>query len=231
MRLATLNVLVKLTDALALIAVETVLEWQPHIVGLQEVGRSRRSALKRLGPVITFPNLRRVLRRRPPMKGWVTVYPLGGQPIVYDAARLSLVSVRRIVLALGRNGVRATYATECVFRDRVTGATVPVLNTHLVAHLHRDRNADANTAALITINEWCKAWDGYPAYVLGDFNKRQVSIRGMVESRRGRRTDLPTFKGRPIDKIFGRRRFVDARVVDTPSDHSALIADDQDVIL
>ena len=63
---ATANVLDALGRADARAAVETVLREEPHLVGLQEWGWSRRSLLPRTDYDMVHPGLRGQRRRRPP---------------------------------------------------------------------------------------------------------------------------------------------------------------------
>lgn len=228
MRLITHNILVSLNDTDAASCVQTCLDYDPDIIGLVEVGRGRRNVLAKFGTVIAAPKLRRLFRKAP-TDGIVWVYPLGGQPIGVRADKFEVLTVRRLVIAPAAEGVRQTDATEVTLRPRAGGRTIAILNTHPVAHHSRRRNLIAWRRAMVSIDNWADAWSGFPRYVMGDLNKEHVTIDGLVSCRKGN-GDLPTFRGRPIDHIFGPRPFADAVTVATKSDHRALVADEREQI-
>lgn len=222
-RLASHNVKVDLPDPDAARAVRLVLQRSPDILGLQEWGRDRRSVLRKFGTVVMFPRLRRLFANYPDA-GYVFVYPLGGQPVGFDASRFEVLHVRRVKLSAKRPGVRPTYGTRVKFRKR-GGKTQAVLNVHPVAHHDRPQNALAHLEAVESIREWVESWHGFDRYVMGDMNSRHVALPPLVSCWDGRR-DLPTGPhGGAIDHIYGPRGFESVEVIDTPSDHHAVVAD------
>ena len=225
MRLASHNVWVNLDDTHAEHAVSKVLRYRPDIIGLQEWGRSRRTILRDLGRVTAFPRIR--YHVGPPHKqaGYVFAYPIGGQPVGVNAAVLEIVAVRRRKLSAKRPGVRATYGTELIAQLRDTGETVAVLNVHPVAHHDRPQNKAAHTEAVESIREWAEEWAGFRRYVMGDMNARNVRIPGLRSCWDGRPAE-GTFRGRAIDHIYGIHPFHTVRVVNTTSDHHAVVVDD-----
>lgn len=225
MRVGTQNVWVNLPDEKAAESVAAVLERRPHIVGLQEWGRSRRTLLKAFGKVVLFPSIR--YRVGPPHKaaGYVFAYPLGGQPVGVDAAWGEVISVRRHRLSKKRPGVRATYGTELIVRTRDTRhpETVVVLNVHPVAHHDRPANKAAWREAVGSIEDWADSWHGFRRFVVGDVNKQGLKLHGLKSCWEGRKR-RPTFRHRTIDEVYATERAIDVEVIDTPSDHHALIA-------
>lgn len=223
-RLASHNILVSLPDPRAAAAVRRVLQTGPDIIGLQEWGRSRRSVLKRFGTVVMFPRLRRLWFDYPDA-GYVFCYPLGGQPVGVNASEYEVLVVRRKRLSGRRPGVRPTFGTEVQFRKRGGGPTQAVLNVHPVAHHDRPQNAAAHLEAVESIRAWVEDWHGFDKYVMGDMNSRHVALPPLVSCWDGRKA-LPTGPhGGAIDHIYGPRGFSAVEVVDTPSDHHAVIAD------
>ena len=225
MRIATHNVWVNLDDTHAEHAVAKVLRYEPDIIGLQEWGRSRRSILRDLGRVTVFPKIR--YHVGPPHKqvGYVFAYPLGGQPVGVNAAKVEIVAVRRRKLSEKRPGVRPTHGTELIAQLRETNETVAVLNVHPVAHHDRPENKAAHTEAVESIREWAEEWRQFRCYVVGDMNARNVKIPGLRSCWEGRPAE-GTFRGRPIDHIYGPHPFGTVRTVNTTSDHHAVVADD-----
>lgn len=224
MRLASHNIKVDLPDHSAAAAVRLVLQRNPDVIGLQEWGRSRRSVLAKFGTVVIFPRLRRLWSRYPDA-GYVFCYPLGGQPIGVDASRWEVLTVRRILLSAKRPGVRAAYGTELTARPRDGGKTIPVLNLHLLAHLDREQNHDAWLDGIAAVRQWVDSWTGFDRYVMGDFNHAAVPLDGLRSCCSDK--PVPTFKGRPIDHIYGPRGLT-AETVHTSSDHNALVVDEQE---
>lgn len=224
MRLATHNVKVDLPDPRAAAAVRVVLQRNPDVLGLVEWGRSRRSVLAKFGTVVVFPRLR-TLWLAYPDAGYVFCYPIGGQPVGVDASRQEVLAVKRRRLSGKRPGVRPTFGTELHFRSRSDGKMRAVLNVHPVAHHDRPANAEAHAEAVKSIREWVEEWHGYDRYVLGDMNARAVDLPPLKSCWDGRR-DQPTGPhGGAIDHIYGPDGFASVEVIDTPSDHHAVIAD------
>lgn len=228
MRLITHNILVSLNPADTATCVQTCLDYDPDVIGLVEVGRGKRDVLAKFGTVIAAPRLRALFRKHP-TDGIVWVYPLGGQPVGVRADKYEVLTVRRLVISPAADGVRQTDATEVVLRDRRTGKRKAILNTHPVAHHNRRANLRSWRRSMQSIDDWADSWTGYDRYVMGDLNKEAVRIEWLVSCRVGN-GDLPTFRGRGIDHIFGPRKFADAITVKTESDHRALVADERDQI-
>lgn len=224
MRLATHNVKVTLDDADAAACLDAVLAYEPDVIGLVEWGRNRRHILARTGMVVAAPRFGRLFRKHP-TTGLLWLYPEGGQPVGIRADKAEALTVRRLIIAEAADGVRQTDATEVVVRDRKTGKRKAILNTHPVAHHDRRANRRSWGQAMDSIDDWSESWAGYDRYVLGDLNKARVAIDGLTSCRVGN-GELATFNGRPIDHIFGRRKFADAITVKTKSDHRALVADE-----
>lgn len=225
MRIGTLNVKVDLDDGKALASLDDMLYAEPDILGLQEWPRDRSTILRQRGTVIMFPRLRRLFRRQP-TSGYVFVYPIGGQPVGYDAEKFQLVAVRSHRLARRRFNVRATRGTEVILMRRA-GGTVAVLNTHLVAHHDRPLNAEAWEEGRKAVFRWSLKWIGYRRFVMGDMNKNLTRLGGspgLVSCWAGHAAE-PTFRDRVIDHIYGNRLSKAAYVVPTPSDHHGVIAD------
>lgn len=220
---ATHNVKVDLDDTRAGNSVAAVLRYQPDIIGLQEWGRSRRSILRNLGRVVTFPRIR--YHVGPPHKqtGYVFAYPLGGQPVGVRADVIEVVSVRRIKLSAKRPGVRPTFGTELVCQIRETNETVAVLNVHPVAHHDRPENKAAWVEAVESIEDWSDGWAGFRRFVVGDMNKQGHRVDGLVSCWSGRESE-GTFRTRTIDEVYATRRADSVHVIHTPSDHDAVIA-------
>lgn len=219
--------MVDLTDEAAGRTIAEVIARRPAIAGFQETGRSRREVLGRFGQVVVFPRLAQVWRK-PPTVGNIFVYPLGGQPVMVDAAKLVLVSVRQVQLSQRRPGVRPTYGTELVATRRRDGETVAVLNVHPVAHLERPENKAAHVEAIDNVVDWADDWDRYRRYVLGDFNQQHVEIPDLVSCWDGRRDQATGPGGGTPDHIFGPNGFEDVEVINTDSDHHAVVADEKE---
>lgn len=222
-RIASHNVYEGLSDSDAGRSVRAVLQKHPDIIGLQEWGRDRRSVLKKFGTVVTFPRLRHLWSRYPDA-GYVFVYPLGGQPVGVDAAVFEVVIVRRVLLSSRRKGVRAAYGTEVVLRPRAGGRPVAVLNLHLLAHHDIPANHAAWLEGVKSVAEWVESCAGHDCYVMGDFNHEAVKLDGLRSCCDVK--PVATFRGRAIDHIYGRRPLSLVAVINTPSDHDALVVEE-----
>lgn len=223
-RLGTHNVLVSLSDDDASSCVETMLKRRPFILGLQEVGRSRRKVLERHARRVRFLVGRRRRARAHPREGYVYAYPpRGGQPLVVDAARGQLVKVRRVKLSRRRRGVRATYGTAGWIRRR-GGRMVRVLNVHPVAHRDRPANAAAAAESKRRIEAWVASCEG-DVYVMGDMNEKLMRLAGMPSCWVGDEDPPGTGPGgHTIDHVYGADEAEWAEVVHTKSDHNGVIA-------
>lgn len=230
LRVATSNVWVKLNPKQASSVVDEVLAAKPQIVGLQEWSRGRRKILRKNGPAMVFPGAQKVLRRwhlaeKYPTAGVVFGYPpIGGQPIGVDSEYGEIIAVRQIELAKRRKKVRATKGTEALIRVKATGALVPVLNLHLLAHhndpAHKAGWEEGRRAAI----DWAESWAGYDCIVMGDTNKDLMDLDGLISCWDGH-PQPGTFKGRSIDNIYGRLKAADAFTIRTRSDHDTAVAD------
>lgn len=226
MRVATANVLKTLDPDEAGASLDAVLARRPQIVGLQEWQRDRRDVLARRGALYRLPRLRKRLGRKPATSGYVFGYPLGGAPPVgVDAAWGELLAVRSITLSRARKGVRASKACEAIIRVHETGAIVPVLDLHLLAHHDRPAYLAAWREGRAAAIEWAESWAGFERWVLGDTNKHLMDLPPLVSCWKGNDVEPTGPGGGTIDQIYGVRRASKVRRIKTLSDHYSLVAD------
>lgn len=226
MDVATANVLCTLAPERAREALRTVLAEEPDLVGLQEWTVRRR----------------RLLRATP---GYVWASPLlGGCPVGARTDRFDLLECRSVRLAgigLADRGARsvpllpARFATVAVLFDRRTRSAVSLVCFHLVPGAQRlgayrsdrPRLADrhrAETAALSCVVQEQLAL-GRTVYAVGDSNFDGFRLPGVTSSWLGREEGPGTLgSDRKIDDVFGPGTADSVTLLQTPSDHQAVLA-------
>lgn len=223
-KILTLNVLKTLTPLQARHALTKALAQRPHLGGLQECdSRQRDQLLAEAGTLVRAPRLRRLLRRRPPFRGYVLGRPLRGGPVVLaDADVFRLERLRSVVLT--RTGSRPTRATAAQLRERVTGTVHHVLVVHLLAHHDDPAQLDGWREGVAAARAWAESQHGVTCWVLGDTNKNLLRLPPLVSCWTLCRP-LPTGPhGGTIDSVYGTRPALDVAAVEVGSDHRAVVA-------
>lgn len=220
------NIRVTLPRKTAELALDKVLtETHPHIVGVQEWGKSRDPAMKRLAYKHKM--------------NWARVP--GAGPIMWDERlRLVFIEPRRLARAgfLGRLIGRRSHLPDNIAAMAVlefNGREACVLNVHLTAEVqdrygnyHRDlarrprvrrHKREVRSIANIARRQRKKGRD---VYVVGDFNFDGLVIPGLTSCWRGR--DGGTLGNRAVDQIHTTSPAAQVRTISTPSDHDAVIA-------
>ncbi len=222
---ATANVQDTLGRADARAALETVLREDPHLVGLQEWGWSRRALL----PGTDY--------------AWFTpVY--GGNAVGARRDRYALLRARVHALAgTGRSdrGVRPLpvlaprVATVAVLHDQVLDRTVSIIDYHLVPgvqasgsyradrpllaarHAREVRRLKALVGAQLAV--------GHVTFAVGDSNFHGLRLPGLTSAWEGRPEGPGTLgSSRRIDDVFGPGPAADVTLLGTASDHKAVLA-------
>jgi hypothetical protein len=250
---ATANVLCTLDTDDARTALRAVLECTPDLVCLQEWSPARRRLLRETGTVtgVLLPGRRLAPRRLPPLPGttgllWV-VPLLGGCPVGVRADRFSLVEARsRLLAGPGRSDRRARplpvapprFATVVVLRERRRDGTdapdVCVISYHLTPGVQargsyrddrphlvaRHRRESARLARLVAEQQSL----GRVVHAAGDSNFDGFRVDGLTSAWDGRPPGPGTLgPRRRIDDVHGPGRPHDVRLVETPSDHRAVV--------
>ena len=222
---ATANVLDALGRADARAAVETVLREEPHLVGLQEWGWSRRALLPRTD------------------YDWFTpVY--GGNAVGARRDRYELLSARVHTLAgIGRSdrGARPLpvlaprVATVAMLRDQLLDRTVSIIDYHLVPGVQaRDGyRADRPLLAARHAREvrrlrglvGAQLAAGHVTFAVGDSNFHGLRLPGLSSAWEGRPEGPGTLgSSRRIDDVFGPGPAAAVTLLATASDHMAVLA-------
>ena len=222
---ATANILCALRPAAAGEALRVVLDSGPDLVCLQEWSWRRRRLLRGTG------------------YHWVAPL-LGGCPVGARAGRYDLVeSSTRLLAGPGRSdrGARplpvapARLATVAVVRDRDTGDLVSVVSFHLTPGVQRrgvyradrphlvgrHRRETATLERLVAEQQRL----GRTVHAGGDSNLHGFRLAGLTSA-----WDGDAGKGlggslgrRRIDDVHGPGPALDVRLLDTPSDHRAVV--------
>ena len=222
---ATANILCSLPPALARDALHVVLSAEPDLVGLQEWGPRRRRLLAETS-------------------GYLWAAPLvGGCPVGVRADRYDLLACRARVLAgpgLCDLGVRrvpllpARVATLAVLHDRETGRTVSLLSFHLTPGVQRRGGYRADrprlaarhrreVAALRRLVDEQLAL-GHVVHAVGDSNFDGLSLPPLTSAWLGREDGPGTLgSARKIDDVHGPGAATSVVLLETPSDHKAVL--------
>lgn len=243
---ASANILYKLPPSEARTALTQVLAHEPDLVGLQEWYVSRLRLLRRLGDVRLVPSLGTGFLRRPhdPAYHWVSAVA-GGNVVGARADRFDPVSARvAFVSGFGRSdrpdralGIEPPrVVTIGVFRDRQVDRTVAMMSYHLTPgvevgaayhperpRLQRRHRSDVQRLERLVAEH---QRDGHVVYAVGDSNFDSLRLAGLTSAWEGRE-DHPGTIGRAtrkLDDVHGPGRATDLTLVETPSDHRAVVA-------
>lgn len=224
---ATANVNQHLDRNRAGVAIDAVLDLEPDLVGLQEWYPTRRSVLRDRGD-----------------RGYRWWSPLvGGCAVGVRTTRFELLTHRqRLLSPPGRadRGDRAfgleppRLATVAVLRDREVDQTVSVVVFHLVSGVQsHDRYRDDRPTLVARHQRESAALRGtvahqidrgHAVYALGDSNLHGFALPGLVSAWQGREHEPGTLgPRRHVDDVFALCPARSVRLVETPSDHRAVV--------
>ena len=222
---ATANVLDALGRADARAAVATVLREEPHLVGLQEWGWSRRALLPRTDYEWFNP-----------------VY--GGNAVGARRDRYDHLGARIHILAgIGRSdrGARPLpvlaprVATVVRLRDRLHDRTVSVVNYHLVPGVQARGSYRSDRPLLVARHARevrrlrglvrAQLAAGHVTFAVGDSNFQGLRLPGLTSAWEGRPEGPGTLgSSRRIDDVFGPGPAAAVTLFATASDHKAVLA-------
>lgn len=243
---ATANVLFTLAPHDARTTLSQVLALEPDLVGLQEWYPSRLGLLRETGRVAMAPGIGVELgsRRRTGGVDYLWNLPLlGGCAVGARAARFEVLACRtRSLTGLGR-GDRADrflglepprLATVAVYRDRLVGGTVALVDYHLVSgvqaggryrvdrpglvarHRQEVRRLEAVVRGLLAA--------GHIVHAVGDSNFDGLRIAGLTSAWDGREDEPGTLGPvRHVDDVHGPGPAEQVTALTTPSDHHAVV--------
>lgn len=245
----TANILDTLDFRQARTALQQVLDEEPDLVGLQEWYPTRLGVLRETGTIKTVPDLKLGLplslpRRRPPKMRWVASL-LCGNVVGARADRYHLVESRHVLLSGFARSDRPdrTLSTEPlrlvtigVYADKRIDRTIALMCYHLTPGVERggayieDRpllkarhlQEIARLEALIA--EYQRA--GHLVYAVGDSNFDRLRLAGLTSSWEGREDGPATLgsRKRKVDDVQGPGPATDVSLLETPSDHRAVVA-------
>lgn len=224
---ATANVNQHLDRRQAAQALDAVLGHDPDLVGLQEWYPNRRGALRAHGAAYTW---------RSPL--------LGGCVVGARTDRYALLSARQRLLSppgradrgerpLGAEPPRL--ATVAVLRDHDVDRTVALVCYHLVSGVQsRDRYREDRPLLVARHRRESAALRrlvteligrGHEVVAVGDSNLHGFELPGLVSAWHGREGDPGTLgPRRHVDDVFATRRARAVTLVETASDHRAVVA-------
>jgi len=236
---ATANVLRSLSREEARSSLRAVLDREPDIVGLQEWGIARWRAVRDSGRLRTVPGRRRAASSRPDYVWCVPVY--GGCAVGVRAERFRVVDTRlRVLNPPGRadNPGRplglepARVATVVRLDDRATGRRLGMVCFHLVPGVQRKglyrpdrpllvaRHRREVRALQDVVDDQRERSD--EVHALGDSNFDGLELRGLTSAWEGRPRP-GTLTHRTIDDVFGPGAALEVELVETHSDHRAVL--------
>ena len=241
---ATANILYSLGSQDARTALSDVLSLRPDLVGLQEWYPSRVGLLRDTGSVGLVPGLGlRLGRRFGGSREYVWNLPLlGGCVIGARADRFELHSSHAVPLSAPGRADRddrflglepPRIATVGVYRDQHVGATVALVDYHLVSGVQargryrsdrprlveRHRREVRRLARLVT--HLLAA--GHVVHAVGDSNYDGLRLPGLTSAWEGRESAPGTLGPvRHVDDVHGPGRAEVVTLLTTPSDHRAV---------
>jgi hypothetical protein len=246
MLVATANVEHHLPQARAHEAVRLVLDHRPDLIGLQEWHLPRVPSLRRFGSLVVPPLGRLRLPGDDPTYAW-TGLPVGGCAVGVRTDRFEQQEAHAVLLSppgfadkpdrpLGLEPPR--YAAVAVLRDRRTGRTVTMISYHLVPGVQSLGVYRADRPRLVARHRREQArlqrlLDGHRArgrdvYAVGDANFDGFTLDGLTSCWDGHPEGGGTLGRRRIDDVFGPGPASDVRLLTTPSDHRAVLAERPD---
>lgn len=248
-RVVSANLLYTMGRADARRGLGQVIDERPDLACLQEWYVSRVDLLRETGTVRTVPGVPvRLPRRRPATYHWISSVACGNV-VGARADRFDLLDARAVLLSgIGRSdrpdrafGTEPPrLATVGVFADRQVDRTVALISYHLCPGVERDgtyieerpllrarhRQEVGRLEMLVAEHQHA----GHVVYAAGDSNFHLQHFAGLVSAWDGRE-DAPGTIGsrtRKLDDVQGPVAASSVRLLDTPSDHRAVIADYHD---
>jgi len=240
------NLLYTLPAPDARIALDLVLAPEPDLVGLQEWYLPRLPLLRRTGDVRLEPSfgLIRIPAPRTPLYHWVETIA-DGNVVGARADRFDLIEGRSVLLTgIGRSDRPDRFldtepprlAALGIFRDRVIDRTVALISYHLVPGVEaRGQYRDDRPLIVARHRQEVRRIEGLVAelgraghtvYAVGDANFHLQQFAGLTSSWDGREDDPGTWgRGvRKLDDVHGPGPAAEVRLIETPSDHRAVLA-------
>jgi hypothetical protein len=240
---ATANILRTLPAAAASHALRVVLDSEPDLVGLQEWGLTRRGLLRSTGAVQVVPGLPGGRSGSASLREGYTWYvaAVGGCVVGVRADRYEVLGCRPVLLGrpgrsdsphrrFGVEPPRVALVVTC--RDRLLDEVVHLVDHHLApgaqrsgrydeqrpltARHHRRQVADLARAVTPLLARG-------PTYVVGDSNFHGLDLPGMVSAWQGREGP-GTLGRRRVDDVHAPRPPREVRLLETGSDHRAVVA-------
>lgn len=241
---ASANILYKLGAHDAVRALEQVLAAEPDLVGLQEWYISRLPLLRRTGDVRTVPSIAGLTVPGPTRYHWVSSVACGNV-VGARADRFDLVRADDVLLSgIGRSDRPDRFlgtepprlVTIGLYADRLVDRTVAIMSYHLCPGVEEDGRYIADRPLLIArhrqeiarlerlIAEYQR--EGHVVYAVGDSNFDSQRLAGLTSSWVGRE-DAPGTIGsrtRKLDDVHGPGPASAVTLLNTPSDHRAVVA-------
>ncbi len=242
----TANLLYTLPFPAAREALGLVLADQPDLVGLQEWYLPRLPLLRRTGDVRLEPSfgLLRVPAPRSPQYHWVETIA-DGNVVGARADRFDLIEGRSVVLTgIGRSDRPDRFlhtepprlAALGIFRDRLLDRTVALISYHLAPGVEARGRYREDRPRLVARHRQevrrieCLIADlgraGHTVYAVGDSNFHLQRFAGLTSAWETREQEPGTWgRGlRKIDDVHGPGPAAEVRLIETLSDHRAVLA-------
>lgn len=237
------NLIYTLPAPTARTALDLVLAAEPDLVGLQEWYVPRLPLLRRTGDVRLEPGFLRIPARSPRYH-WVATIG-AGSVVGARADRFDLIEGRSVLLTgIGRSDRPDRFlATEPprlaalgIYRDRQVDRTVALISYHLVSGAETDGRYRADRPLLAArhrrevrrLEELTARLSraGHTVYAVGDANFHLQRLAGLTSAWDGRENDPGTWGTgtRKIDDVHGPGPATEVRLIETPSDHRAVLA-------
>lgn len=238
--LVTANIQHGLPGKVASNALDVVMSFEPHLVGLNEVEGNRNNLLKELGPLLLpgrievgdFPSLAGMV--------WMRLFP-GGQVIGVDTSEYEIVGGRPLLLSKGgdvedvpgrKSRLDDNDASVVHVRNRRTRQREVLILFHLTSHVQEGPNryragarSEMHRQQRRSLERFIERQQerGRKVWAMGDTNWDEMPLEGLRSCWDGRRA-LGTHGPRAIDIIYGEDRFKDAATRDIGSDHKLVVA-------
>lgn len=240
---ATANVLRSLSRDEARESLHDVLASAPDLVGLQEWGLARRTLLREAGSVRGLPLWPGAGRRRGSAEPGYLWYaaPAGGCVVGARADRFRLVRSGSALLdGVGRAerpdrwlGIEPPrFAAVSTYEERASRRRVALVSYHLVSGVQVQGAYRADWPRLVRrhrhevgrLQDLCDQLGdrGYEVHAVGDSNFDGLHLSGLTSAWEGR-GHPGTLGHRCVDDVFGPGQAASVKLIDTESDHKALV--------
>lgn len=240
LRVATANVQVRLPREAARVCIESLLAEDVDLIALQECSPARALLLREYGDLRFVPGPVHICGSSRTRYHWVQT--IGDCSVGVRADRFEIEHARPLLLAgftrgesptrpFGIEPAQVGLVVRC--RERASGERVSLIDYHLIPGVQaggayrtdrprlvaRHRHQVVRLARTIAAEKAA----GWSVFAAGDGNFDGLALPGLTSAWSSRPPGEGTYGSRRIDDVFGPGPADSVRLLDTPSDHRAVV--------